>query len=192
MTRANIPAELESLPLEYIISAPMTGAINAQAMAAQSTIDFIEKIGLTDTGSNTKVNMVDFIYHTSQNNKSTANKLSVPLLSIVPVPYIRIKDITINFDFKIDTTKVENKKESKDTSFKTSYNLWVSKVSVKGTYTSSKESRSTDDRSANLAITVNATQDEMPKGLKTMLDIFNNVIQEQSNNSDKPKSVVAS
>ncbi len=185
MVKANIEAELEALPLEFIISAPMTGAINAQAMAAQSTIDFIEKIGLKDTGGKTTVNMVDFVY-AIQNNKSETKKLSVPLLSMVPVPFIRIKDINIAFDFKIETMQKDQQKESKKITVDSSYNIWFQKTSVHGVYSSSKNSKSTVDKSAHLAITVNAVQDEMPTGLKTMLDIFSDLIQAKPNNSSRP------
>jgi len=45
---ANIGAELQALPLEYMLSSPLTAVIKAQALAAQTTIDFIEKVGLEE------------------------------------------------------------------------------------------------------------------------------------------------
>lgn len=188
MAHTNIAAELQALPLEYVISAPMTGAIKAQAMAARATIDFIEKIGLKRIGGKTQVNMVDFIYSTPQKDKflrgrPATNTLSVPLLSMIPIPFLRIKDMNIKFDFNITTTEVSEKRESKNVTVDTSYNGWFTKVQVNGTYASSKESKSTVDKTGTLSVTVNAVQDEMPAGLKTMLNIFNNVIQEQSSES---------
>ncbi|PWG62711.1 DUF2589 domain-containing protein [Spiribacter halobius] len=43
---ANIPAELRALPLEHIIGSPMVAAIQAQALAANNTVDFIKEVGL--------------------------------------------------------------------------------------------------------------------------------------------------
>lgn len=197
MAGANIAAELRALPLEYVISAPMTGAIKAQAMAARSTIDFIEKIGLKSIGGKTQVNMIDFIYSTPQKDKflrgkPATNTLSVPLLSIIPIPFIRIKDMSINFEFKITTTAVDVHKDSEIVNVDASYDGWFTKVEVNGTYSSSNESRSSVDKSGSLTVTVNAVQDEMPAGLKTVLSIFNNIIQEQSNDSNKPETTAAS
>jgi len=199
MASANIAAELRALPLEYVISAPMTGAIKAQAMAARSTINFIEKIGLKKIKGKTQVNMIDFIYSSphkdmDMSDKSATNTLSVPLLSIIPVPFIRIKDMNIKFDFKIVTTAVDNHKDSETVKVDASYGMWFTKVKVHGVYTSSNESRSSVDKTGTIAITVNAVQDEMPAGLKTVLSIFNTVIQEQSGNftkSDRPEIAAA-
>ena len=38
---ANIGAELQALPLEYLLGSPMQAAIAAQALAAKPTSDFI-------------------------------------------------------------------------------------------------------------------------------------------------------
>ena len=45
---ANIGAELQALPLEYMLGTPMTAVIKAQALAAQTTVAFIEQVGLEE------------------------------------------------------------------------------------------------------------------------------------------------
>ena len=65
---ANIGAELQALPLEYMLGTPLTAAIKAQALAAQTTIDFIEKIGLQEdpnsvTGDELIVRSADGIHY---------------------------------------------------------------------------------------------------------------------------------
>ena len=44
-THMEISNELQNIPLEDMIAGPMQGAIKASAAAAQSTIEFIEKVG---------------------------------------------------------------------------------------------------------------------------------------------------
>ncbi len=43
---ANIGAELQALPLEYMLGAPLAATITAQALAAKTTVAFIEEVWL--------------------------------------------------------------------------------------------------------------------------------------------------
>jgi len=91
-----------SLPMEQIIGGPMQALIKAQALAASSTADFINQVGLETTGTPpvTKARTVDFQYEENKPKEDGCGfdtkliKLSVPLLTIVPVPYIRIEQAT--------------------------------------------------------------------------------------------------
>jgi Protein of unknown function (DUF2589) len=68
---------------------PLTAVIKAQAMAAQSTADFIKSVGLDE---NNNVVNIDFDYeavNTTTGEKYT-NTLTVPLLTIIPIPFIRV------------------------------------------------------------------------------------------------------
>ena len=49
MTRA--VEELKQIPFALLIGAPLKAAVEAQALAAQSTIDFIQKIGFANDAS---------------------------------------------------------------------------------------------------------------------------------------------
>lgn len=111
---ANIGAELQALPLEYLIAAPLTAAIKGQALAAMTTADFINNVLLeTDplaaSGSGTaSARMVSFSYDSTVTDPNDPNNtnvktilLSVPLMSIVHTPNLRIQDMTIGFEFKI-------------------------------------------------------------------------------------------
>lgn len=71
------------------VSGPMNAVIIAQAQAAMATVNFIKTIGFDD--NNQSVN-VQFSYSAinATTGQLTENTLSVPLLSIVPIPYIRV------------------------------------------------------------------------------------------------------
>jgi len=57
-------AELQQLPLGYLLASPLTSAIEAQALAAQSTVDFIENVGLQEdeTTGDLTVRTAEFSY----------------------------------------------------------------------------------------------------------------------------------
>jgi hypothetical protein len=211
---ANIGAELQALPLEYMLGTPLTAAIKAQALAAQTTIDFIEKIGLQEdpnsvTGDELIVRSAEFSF--IQPVPDPANpgavieqeaKLTVPLLSLAPIPFIRVSDLNVTFEFKIrDVTSNQSKFEiTGKTGFEntttveghTGFGGGVigflggasasgsveSKTnvtaSVSATYQSSD--RQTTDRSATFKMTMNAVQDLLPAGLSRVLTILNDTI----------------
>jgi hypothetical protein len=196
---ANIGAELQALPLEYMLGTPMTAVIKAQALAAQTTVDFIEKVGLQEDTTTGELSVRSAEFAFTQPVPDPANpgavieeesKLTVPLLSLAPIPFIRVSDLNVSFEFKIrdvssnqskfeitgktgfeNTTTTEGKTASGSLSVESKTNVTAS---VSATYQSSN--RQTTDRSATFKMTMNAVQDAMPEGLSRVLSILNDTI----------------
>ncbi|WP_067475107.1 DUF2589 domain-containing protein [Nocardia amamiensis] len=195
--------ELRQIPFERLIGAPMTAAIEAQAAAAQSTIEFIQKVGfktpdggfepadllITDTDADADagdLRSVTFSYEKKdENGEVSAFHLKVPLLSIVPIPYIRIDEMTLDFSAKL-TDAIMRKTD-------TSFNLDSSvsgkfgggflvpfKMSfrVSSTYNTKTSKASAQKSEYRLDINIRAVQDEMPGGLSKILDILEDAIQD--------------
>ena len=85
MTYAN--KVLGSIPYGTLIGAPMTAAVEAQALAAQSSVDFIRSIGFEnedDTSSFGDVRQVEFTFtrKDTDSDTDTTATLKVPLLTI--------------------------------------------------------------------------------------------------------------
>jgi len=210
MANVNIGAELQALPLGFLISAPLVEAIKAQALAAQTTADFLMNVTMTDDGSGgLKAVTVDFGFTQAvpdpTNPSTTIDRpisLSVPLLSIVQVPYLRINDLTINFEFKIrDVQSVSSQaKLSGSTTAETSSsfkgNLSAGggllkflgspggsaeyqsnfKLTVNASATYQRTDRQTTDRSATFKMNLNAVQDPIPEGMQRVLEILASAI----------------
>ena len=93
---------LQAIPFSSMIGGPLKACIDAQAMAAKTTWDFIQEVGLTidpETGEKKAVN-VSFSF--IQNGRIV--QLNVPLLTIVTIPYIAINSIDINFKASISAS----------------------------------------------------------------------------------------
>lgn len=175
---------LQALPFGNIIGAPLKACIEAQAMAAQTSWNFIQEVGLnTDpkTGEKKAVTVsFQFIKdgHLSQ--------LNVPLLTIVPIPYIAIQTIDIAFKANISasssSSKVENESTSVDAGLAGSagLNLGLFKVNADfhANYSSKKDSTATQDSKYSVEYTmdvaVKAGQDSMPAGLAKVLELLGN------------------
>ena len=70
-------------------SGPLNAIVNAQAQAAMSTINFIRSIGFDKDNKTINVN---FSYQSinATSGLLTKHVLSVPVLTILPIPYIRV------------------------------------------------------------------------------------------------------
>lgn len=173
-----------SLPMEQIIGGPMQALIKAQALAASSTADFINQVGLESSGTPpvVKARTVDFQYEENKPKEDGSGfdtkliKLSVPLLTIVPVPYIRIDQATIDFEANVSSTTVDSTKSSFNLNASASGGFWGVKLSVSTSYSRVSEHKDTVNRSAVLKVHVLAVQDEMPRGLEKVLEILESSI----------------
>jgi hypothetical protein len=180
-TNLSLAAEFQALPLESIIAAPLKGAIQAQAMAAAATKAFID--GMIDKNGN-PVNVNFKVARTTGGTTDTA-AISAPLLSIVPVPHLRIDSITTHFKYEI-TLAEKKEKEFEwgvDASVGTTGLLakFVS-VSLKGNVSSKSREESTMNRSGMLEITVHASEAPMPEGLAKVLNLLASSIPSPADN----------
>ena len=176
---------LSSLPFGDIIGAPLQACVDAQTNAAQATWKFIKEVGLTtDENNQPKATYVSFNYRKGGREAT----LNVPLLTIVPIPYLAIRDINIAFKANISASASTStqKHESLDVDFNTkakaSANFLLAKASMEMSVgvSSKKDSTSTRDSKYSVEYTmdvaVTAGQDDMPAGMAKVLEMLNESI----------------
>ena len=175
---SEIPAEFQALPLEYLIAAPLKGVINAQRIAAETTQHFVESMIDKDKNPTT----INFkAKQSSTNNAGIVStndiEVSAPLLSIIPIPHLRIDSYTSTFRFEVKQTwdQKKSKEWGAETSLKVGGNPFV-KGSIAGSVSSKTSEESTMNRSGSIEITVNASESLMPKGLEKILNILSESI----------------
>ncbi len=182
---------LGSIPYGTLIGAPMTAAVEAQALAAQSSIDFIRSVGFTSDSEDEQfgdVRNVTFKYKSRDVAEGIDKdvELVVPILTIVPIPYLRIEELTIDFTSKITEELVRNTKRDSSVDTKTElsvgYKAFFSpvKVSLKASVsTKHSSSASTKNRyktEHTIVINARAVQDDMPGGMGRVLDLLESAI----------------
>jgi hypothetical protein len=193
-------AELRQIPFGYLIGAPLKAAIEAQALAAKTTIEFIEKVGFvpadaqqdplfvdeTQDANTGKVRNVTFEYKKVDENGAEKDvSLTVPILSIVPIPYVRLDEITIDFTAKLTDTisNVVKTNFKLDNTIGGTYKAWWSPISLdfrtSMSYQASRQTASRYVREYAMKIHARAVQDDMPAGLERVLDILEQTIKEK-------------
>jgi hypothetical protein len=103
-------------------------------------------------------------------------QFSMPIITMLPVPFIKIDLVTIDFNAKISS--VETASESSELAIKGSLEVqqrWPSgsaKLNVSCAYKKSTASGSSVERTYSMAIHVQASQDDMPPGMEKLLNLL--------------------
>lgn len=174
---------MQGLPFDNLIGGPLNACIRAQADAAMTTIRFINDVGLNSDENGNKEAIYVYFSFTQGGRKAV---MSVPLLTIVPIPYIAINTIDINFkatitgvesssytsEFSKEVTTEENKKKNTNLIFH------KRTTDLKTTVSSKRDSKSTRDSSfsieSTIDVNVHASQDSMPAGMAKVLEMLGN------------------
>jgi hypothetical protein len=179
----------------------MRAAIEAQALAARSTIEFIQAVGFRRQDTDAQlfptlptnntlndaafdaVRSITFTYQ--QQNTNGANQtvsLTVPILTIVPIPFLRISDMTIDFVAKL-TEEVKNSNTDTiqtdiEATTNVGYKAFWSPVtanfhgSVSSKHSSTAQQSNRFSTEATMNVKVHAVQDDLPAGLSKMLSLL--------------------
>ena len=181
-----VTSALQAIPFGSMIGGPLNACIEAQAMAAQTSWQFIQEVGLNtnpDTGQKEAVN-VSFQF--VQNGRVV--QLNVPLLTIVPIPYIAIHDIDINFKANISASSSSVSEQSSssaldvgaEASIGAKWGAFHMDAKMNASYSSKKDSKATQESKYSVEYTmdvaVKAGQDSMPAGLAKVLELLGSAL----------------
>ncbi|WP_168797776.1 DUF2589 domain-containing protein [Aliishimia ponticola] len=210
MPQVDIAAETQALPLGYYLSAPLTAAIEAQALSAHSTVEFVDILGTDEFGA---LRTMEFKYLKGITDPSDGSltqeevTLTVPTLAMVEAPHMSIENLSVDFEFKIKDviTKSNQLKlsSSASTEFQhstqvkaqtsglaaflfgkanvTSSTSFKANMNVSAAY--QRNAAQNTERQATLKMSMTAKQ-RVPEGFKRVLDIFADAISSQADTDD--------
>ncbi|RHJ91313.1 DUF2589 domain-containing protein [Parabacteroides bouchesdurhonensis] len=177
---------LQAIPFGSIIGGPLQACIEAQAMAAQTTWKFIQEVGLNEDPNTHEKTAVTVSFSFLQGGRMV--QLNVPLLTIVPIPYIAIHSIDINFKASISASSSSSSEVSENTSMGGSAEITAGlkvgpfhmDAKMNANYSSKKDSKATEESKYSVEYTmdvaVKAGQDSMPAGLAKVLELLGNAL----------------
>ena len=169
-----IGEQFAGLPMDQLIGSPLTAAADASIRLANSTADFINKVGFDANGS---VRNVAFKYEKrSMNEDGTSNldemKVEIPMLAIVPIPNLQVDEVNILFDMEVKQSERSESSMDLGASLTGSLNLGIIKVSVTGSVSAHQSNTRSSDNSAKYHVDVRATNHGTPEGLARVLDMM--------------------
>lgn len=177
---------LQAIPFGSIIGGPLKACIEAQAMAAQTSWQFIQEVGLNTDPNTGQKEAVNVSFQFMQNGHMV--QLNVPLLTIVPIPYIAIHDIDINFKANISASSSSVSEQSSssaldvgaEASIGAKWGPFHMDAKMKANYSSKKDSKATQESKYSVEYTmdvaVKAGQDSMPAGLAKVLELLGSAL----------------
>jgi len=179
----NFGQELANINFKNVIGGPLLATIDAQAQAALTTINFINAVAFAkDAQGNQYISTVDFRYTQVSNGTVSNFSMSIPFLTLIPIPYVQFDQILVEFNVKLNSVE----SYSKDSSLAVNVNGGGSfgwgfgrvSVNVNVSYKQKTSSSVEVQREYSLKVLVNASQASMPKGTQRILDILDSVVRD--------------
>lgn len=154
---SKVASALNSIPFGNIIGGPLAACVRAQAEAAHTTIDFIRGFTMTNSELDPEgIEPITVTFTFIMNGEKT--RMTVPLMTIVPIPYMHIDYIDLNFTADI-TACDDGKMEAK--------------YATEG-YTRTENDEQSVSVESKMGINVRASTSSMPSGMAKMLEFFSN------------------
>lgn len=169
-----IAEQFAGLNMDQLIGGPLSAAADASTQLANSTANFINRVGFDSNG---KARTVAFAYQKrSMNEDGTSNldemKVAVPMLAIVPIPNLQIDEVNILFDMEVKQSEKSESSTDLSASMSGSARLGIIKINVSGSVSSHSSNTRSSDNSAKYHVDVRATNHGMPEGLARVLDMM--------------------
>lgn len=184
------------MELKDLISGPLVATIEADSISSRQYLNYLLEVGFEscnkETGEAGKMRMLTFYFMQSDINGTARQKVSIPLLSLVPLPLLQVKEADFDFDIQIiDAVKEETEEifslkkgqvqqtDEEDKQMK----LRVSLAPSVGEGNSRASLR--QGLSANMKVKVRMQQADLPGGLANLLHLTaNNMMVEQPENKE--------
>lgn len=169
-----IAEQFAGLEMDKLIGAPLAAAADASINLANSTAEFINKVGFDSAGN---VRNVAFKYEKrSANEDGTSNldemKVDVPILAIVPIPNLQVDEVNVLFDMEVKQSEKQDTSFDVGASVTGSLGIGPIKVSVTGSVSVHSNHTRSSDNSAKYHVDVRATNHGIPEGLARVLDMM--------------------
>ena len=170
---------IRSLELFELLSAPLVAMIQADAQAARATVEFIETVGFVPQAQGSaedrepgRLRMAHFRYQKlDENNELREFVASVPLLALVPVPALQIKQAKVSLTAKI--TDVAAEKVAAVTPLQ-ERRLRVFAKPVAASGAKGQEVRTSFD----LEVEISLGQADLPIGMEKMFNLLDQAIRD--------------
>lgn len=160
---------LQELDFNRILGAPLSACVNAQEEAAQATLQYLNEVVFTQAGDNDsslEPVTVSFYFESA----GQVHRIVMPLLLIVPVPYLQIDRVDLTFQATVTESHMNH--DTRKLSLKAKYSAPGDSAEV------SKETKAEYMNKRCIDINLSVTSADMPMGISKLLEIFNNQLVE--------------
>lgn len=172
------------MDLKDLISGPLVATIDADSISTRRYLSYLYELAFESYDANTgkvgKLRMLEFTYTTQDCGISKQQRVSIPLLTLVPLPLLQVKEV--DFDFDIQIIDALSADENSTFSLKAKDNERPEGVTLRVAMAASHIEGNTERKarqglSANMKVRVKMQQADMPGGLSNLLSLTTNSLQ---------------
>lgn len=181
-TVSNSPTAEESIltnlfTFKELIQIPIKAVVDANIAASVAAKDFIVNFGFEKNSENDddlgKLKMVSFIYNYINEGIPQKMTVSIPILSLVPLPFLTINKADFDLGIQIINQVYDSTKKNKDDS--STKNIEV--LALLAPINSSKTQLNTKERYAsklktNMKAKIEVVSSDLPQGIIKLINLF--------------------
>lgn len=168
------------MELKQLIAGPLVATIEADALSSQKYLDYLMQVTFESynpaTGETGKIRTLTFSYTENDNGTEVKRTVSIPLITLVPLPLLHIEKADFDFDIKIVdciTEKYDSKfGQDESASGSEGFRMRASLAPQSGSRSQSGELQ--QSISANMKVKVKMRTADMPAGLSNLLHLSAN------------------
>jgi len=176
----NTPAKKQQrnsqvMDLRQLIATPLIATLEADAMTTQGYVNFLKEVAFEPDEKEGLGKLRTFTFQYEQNDKNgrTLKKVKIPVISLIPIPLLQIKEATFDFDIKILDSVTEYSEQ--DFSFGKENDRQTEEKTAIRAALAPQQGKSSDTKdsslAANMKIQVVMHQADMPAGLANLLSL---------------------
>ena len=175
------------MELKDLISGPLVATIDADSMSTRRYLSYLYELAVDsynpETGEVGNLRMLEFTYNVQDNGTQRQQRVNIPLMTLVPLPLLQVKEADFDFDIQIidavsadkhSTFSLKGKNDGEDP-IPEGVKLRVSMAAsnIEG----NMEKKVRQGLAANMKVKVKMQQADMPGGLSNLLNLTTNNLQ---------------
>lgn len=164
--------------MRELIAAPLNAAAESQFKLAETSLNFINKIGFEDNnGVPGKPRLLKFDLQrpveTPAGIETNTVNVQAPLLGLVPIPALLIEDVHVDFQMEVTSTEESKNNTAAEAGTSASYKSWFgASAEIHGKVSTTRENTRSSNQTAKYNVSVNARQQRPSEGLSRLMDIL--------------------
>lgn len=181
------------MELKDLISGPLVATIDADTISTRRYLSYLIELAFEEydkeTGKGGKLRTLDFTFTSQDVNGTRLQRISIPLLTLVPLPLLQVKEADFDFDIQIiDAVSADRdatfsfKKEKKQSEENEGDGVKLRVSMAPSTVRGNVKTTTQQSLFANMKIKVKMEQADMPGGLSNLLQLTTNNLQIESEN----------
>jgi len=176
------------MELKDLISGPLVATIDADTISTRRYLSYLIELAFEEydkeTGKGGKLRTLDFTFTSQDVNGTRLQRISIPLLTLVPLPLLQVKEADFDFDIQVvdaisaDKDATFSFKKGEPQSEEDSNDGVKLRVSMAPSSASGSVKTTTQQSlTANMKIKVKMQQADMPGGVANLLHLTTNNLQ---------------